>query len=328
MNRSKSGWLSGIVVAGAMLASVMTAAAEPIRIGIANFGEHSQLNIAVAGFKKALAAAGYEEGKDVVYTESHTNFDASLVPQMISKLQAEQPKLIYTVTTPVSQIAQKALAGSGIPIVFTAVTDPVAAKLTPSWDAGGDGITGASDLQDLAAVMKFTKELMPNATRFGIPYNPGEANDVALLESAQALAKDAGFEIVSVGVDNVNDIQQRVASFAGKADVIYVPASNLLQPAVAAVAAAARQAGIPIVNSDDGAVREGVVPASFAVNYDKVGENAGKIAVRILKGEDPKSIAPSKPAYEDHIMVISRKSAKEFGLEIPAALDNCNCFVD
>jgi putative ABC transport system substrate-binding protein len=110
MIRSKSGWLSGMVVAGAMLASVMTAAADPVRIGVANFGEHSQLNIAIEGFKKALTEAGYEEGKDVVYTVSHTNFDASLVPQMIAKLQAEQPKLIYTDTTPVSQIAQKAPA--------------------------------------------------------------------------------------------------------------------------------------------------------------------------------------------------------------------------
>src|SRR5690606_19970449 len=196
MNMSKSGWLSGIVVAGAMLASAMTAAADPVRIGIANFGEHSQLNIAIAGFKRAISDAGYEDGKDVVYTESHTNFDASLVPQMIAKLQAEQPKLIYTVTTPVSQIAQKALAGTGIPIVFTAVTDPVAANLVPSWKEGGDGITGSSDLQDLAAVMKFTKELFPDAPRFGIPYNPGEANDVALVESARELAKGAGFQIV------------------------------------------------------------------------------------------------------------------------------------
>lgn len=328
MINPKSGWFAGIVMAGSLMAGIVSAAAEPVRIGIANFGEHSQLNIAIEGFKRAVSEAGFEEGKDVVYTESHTNFDASLVPQMIAKLQAENPKLIYTVTTPVSQIAQKALAGSGIPIVFTAVTDPVAAKLTPSWEQGGDGITGASDLQDLAAVMKFTHELMPDAKRFGIPYNPGEANDVALVESARELAKDAGFEIVEVGVDNVNDIQQRVASFAGKADVIYVPASNLLQPAVAAVAAAARQAGIPIVNSDDGAVREGVVPASFAVNYDKVGENAGKIAVQMLNGAEASSIAPSKPAYEDHIMVISKKAAKEFGLEIPAALDDCGCFVD
>lgn len=328
MNISKCGWLSGAVLAGAFMASVAVAVADPIRIGIANFGEHPQLNASIDGFKKALAENGFVDGKDVVFTESHTNFDASLVPQMIAKLQAENPKIIYTVTTPVSQIAQKALAGTGIAIVFTAVTDPVAAKLVPSWDAGGDGITGSSDLQDMAAVMKFTHEFLPNAKRFGVPYNPGEANDVALLDKVKEAAPGAGFEVVEVGVDNVNDIQQRIASLAGKADVIYTPASNLLQPAIAAVSAAARQAGIPIVNSDDGAVRKGVVPASFAVNYEQVGENAGKIAAQILKGADPKTIAPSKPAYEDHSALINKKVAKEFGIEIPAALENCNCFVD
>ncbi len=110
--------------------------------------------------------------------------------------------------------------------------------------------------------------------------------------------------------------------------MIYTPASNLLQPAIAAVSAAARKAGIPIVNSDDGAVRDGVVPASFAVNYEQVGENAGKIAAQILKGADPKTIAPSRPAYEDHSPLISRKVAKEFGIEIPASFDDCNCFAD
>ncbi|MGI6851834.1 ABC transporter substrate-binding protein [Mesorhizobium sp. 1B3] len=328
MNKWKSGLLSGIMLAGALMSGLGAAVADPIRIGIANFGEHPQLNASIDGFKKALAEAGYVEGKDVVYTESHTNFDASLVPQMISKLQAEQPKLIYTVTTPVSQIAKKALAGSGIPVVFSAVTDPVAAKLVPSWDAGDEGMTGATDLQDVAAVMTFTKKLLPEAKRYGLPYNPGEANDVALLEKFKEAAPAAGFEVVSVGVDNVNEIQQRIASFAGKADVIYTPASNLLQPAVAAVSAAARQAGIPIVNSDDGAVRNGVVPASFAVNYDKVGENAGKIAAQILKGADPKSIPPTRPAYEDHAPLISKSAMKAFGVEIPEALADCNCFVD
>src|SRR5690606_34195298 len=112
MNLSKTGWHSALAVAGAFAMGIATASAEPIRIGIANFGEHPQLNASIAGFKKALADNGFVEGKDVVYSESHTNFDASLVPQMIAKLQAEQPKLMYTVTTPVSQIALKALAGS------------------------------------------------------------------------------------------------------------------------------------------------------------------------------------------------------------------------
>ncbi|MBN7757777.1 ABC transporter [Nitratireductor aquimarinus] len=321
-------WLRGVVAAGAMALGLGAASAEPIRIGIANFGEHPQLNTAIQGFKDAMAAGGYEEGKDVVYSESHTNFDASLVPQMIAKLQAEGPVLMYTVTTPVSQIAKKALAGSGIPIVFSAVTDPVAAKLVPSWEAGDEGMTGATDLQDVAAVMEFAKKLVPDAKRIGQPYNPGEANDVALLEKVQEAAPAAGFEVVAVGVDNVNDIQQRVASLAGKADVIYTPASNLLQPAIAAVSAAARQAGIPIINSDDGAVSDGVVPASFAVNYQQVGLNAGKIALQILDGTDPKSIPPMNPAYEDHSPRISKKAMAAFGLEIPEEFADCNCIVD
>lgn len=327
MRKSTSKWLSSLVVAGAFMASVATASAEPVKIAIANFGEHPQLNASIAGFKKALADNGFVEGKDVVYSESNTSFDASLVPQMIAKLQSEHPKLMYTVTTPVSQIAKKALAGSGIPIVFSAVTDPVAAKLTPSWDAGDEGITGASDLQDIAAIMTFAKKLLPNAKRFGVPYNPGEANDVALFEKVKEAAPAAGFEVVGVGVDSVNDIQQRIASFAGKVDVIYTPASNLLQPAIPAVAAAARQAQIPIVNSDDAAVRNGVVPASFAVNYEQVGENAGKIAAQILKGADPKAIKPSRPAYEDHAPLINKTVLKAFGAEVPASLADCNCFV-
>ncbi|WP_295813046.1 ABC transporter substrate-binding protein [uncultured Nitratireductor sp.] len=321
-------WLRGIAAAGTVALGLGTATAEPIRIGIANFGEHPQLNTAIQGFKDALAAGGYEEGTDVVYSESHTNFDASLVPQMIAKLQAEGPALMYTVTTPVSQIAKKALAGSGIPIVFSAVTDPVAAKLVPSWEAGDEGMTGATDLQDVAAVMEFAKKLVPEASRLGQPYNPGEANDVALLEKVQAAAPDAGFEVVSVGVDNVNDIQQRIASLAGKADVIYTPASNLLQPAIAAVSAAARQAGIPIINSDDGAVSDGVVPASFAVNYQQVGLNAGKIALQILDGKDPKTIPPVNPAYEDHAPRISKKAMAAFGLDIPEEFADCDCIVD
>ncbi|HBN51575.1 MAG TPA: ABC transporter, partial [Thalassospira sp.] len=198
MKLFKSGALSGLLIAGTMIAAMNSASAEPIKVGIANFGEHPQLNASIAGFKEAMAANGFAEGTDVVYSESHTNFDASLVPQMIAKLQAENPKLIYTITTPVSQIAKKALAGSGIPIVFSAVTDPVAAKLVPSWDKGDDGMTGASDLQDIAAVLEFTHKFLPDAKRLALPYNPGEANDVALLEKVQELAPAAGFTVVPV----------------------------------------------------------------------------------------------------------------------------------
>lgn len=240
------------------------ASAEPIRIAIANFGEDPALNQAIGGFKRAFADAGMVEGKDVDFSLSHTNFDPTLVPQVIGKLASEKPALIYTQTTPVSQIAMQNLTGSGIPVVFGVVTDPIAAKLVPSWDKGGPGITGASDKMDMGVIMEFAREFVPEAKTFGLPYNPGEANDVALLDITTKAAETAGLSMASVGVDAVNDIQQRITSLSGKADVIYLPTSNLLQPAVNAVASAARQAGTPVVNSNDLPVVEGVLPALIA----------------------------------------------------------------
>ncbi len=319
--------LAGLAAAGLLSFGVLSAQAEPLHVGIANFGEHPQLAQAVNGFKAALTDAGYAEGTDITYTESHTNFDTTLLPQMIARLQSEQPDLLYVITTPVAQIAKNALKDDDTPIVFSAVTDPVAANLVPSWDVGDTTMTGASDLQDIAAILTFAKALLPGATRLGVPYNPGEANDVALLDKIKAEAATAGFEVVGVGVDNVNDIQQRITSLTGKADVIYVPASNLIQPAIAAVAAAAREAGIPIINSDEGPVIQGIVPASFAVNYSQVGNNAGRIAAQILSGADPAGIAPVVPAYEDHAPVISSKSMANFGVEIPAAFADCGCII-
>ncbi|GAB2486005.1 ABC transporter substrate-binding protein [Comamonas humi] len=316
------------VLAGALLAAFGSAWAEPIKIAIANFGDHPQLNESVDGFKKELARLGYAEGKDVVYELSHTNFDATLLPQMIAKLQASKPKLIYTITTPVSQVAKKALAGSGIPIVFGVVTDPVAAKLTPSWDKGDTGITGSSDLQDVGAVMQFAHKLVPGSKSFGMPYNPGEANDVALLEMVKKAGAANDFKVVSVGVDSANDIQQRITSLKGKVDVLYNPTSNLLQPATPAVSAASRQIGVPLMGADPEPVRKGLVVAAVAVRYEKVGENAAKLAARVLKGEDPKNIAPVKPTLADHETVVSRKALKAFNLQASPAIADCKCFVD
>jgi putative tryptophan/tyrosine transport system substrate-binding protein len=304
------------------------ALAEPLKIAVANFGDHPQLNAAVEGFKAEIVAAGYKDGTDVVFTVDHVNFDATLVPQMLTKIEAEKPALILTVTTPVSQIAKNTLGKSGIPLVFTAVTDPVKAGLVPSWDKGDANMTGASDMQDVAATLTFARKLLPNAKNLGVPFNPGEANDVALVELMKIEAPKQGFTVVEVGIDNANDIAQRISSLAGKADVIYVPGSNLLQPAIAAVASAAMAAKIPIVNTDEGPVKQDIVPASFAMSYDKVGRNAGKIAVRILKGEAPAAIAPSKPAYEDHAATISKKAAAAFGMTIPDSFADCGCQVE
>ena len=116
------------------LALGLSAAAAETRIGIAQFGKHPQLDETVTAFKAEMTKLGVT---DAVYDELQVNFDATLIPQMVTKLASNSPKLILAVTTPVAQGARQIVGNTNTPVVFAAVTDPVAAKLTPSWEAGG-----------------------------------------------------------------------------------------------------------------------------------------------------------------------------------------------
>ena len=303
-------------------------AADPTRIAVASFGEHPALNAVVAGAKKGLAEAGYVEGRNVVYSVSNVSFDPSLAPQMIAKLKAERPALMITVTTPISQVARQALQGSGIPQVFAAVTDPVSAKLLAGWNAGGPGITGASDRQDAGAVLAFARRLMPQAKRLGLPYNPGEANDSAQAETFKAEAPKYGFQVVTVGVDSVNDIQPRIASLKGKVDLVYAPASNLMAQASSAVVAATRQAGLPLMSADADVTRRGEAVASVGVSYEQVGINAGRLAAKVLGGTGTSALPPVVPSISEHETLLSRKAAAAIKFQIPVELATCKCFAD
>ncbi|MCO4319392.1 ABC transporter substrate-binding protein [Phyllobacterium sp. 21LDTY02-6] len=300
------------------------AASAETKIGIAQFGKHPQLDETVTAFKAELTKLGVS---DAVYDELQVNFDATLIPQMVTKLTSANPKLILAVTTPVAQGARQIVGNSGTPVVFAAVTDPVAAKLTPSWEAGDPGMTGASDLQDVASVITFIKKLLPEAKRVAYLYNPGEDNDVAVLKLMQETTKAEGLELVEVGIDNTNDIPIRVGSLAGKADVIYVPGSNLVQPAVPAVAAAALSINIPVVDASAQAVRDGLVAAAFEVSYTKVGQNAAKLAAEILAGKTTASLGPIKPSYDDHTALINEAVLAKTGQKVPDSLKDCGCFV-
>ncbi len=308
--------------------TLQAAADETINVAVANFGEHPQLNALVEGFMAELTERVESTDRAIAFSVDHVNFDTTLLPQMLEKISAQNPDVVLTVTTPVSQIAKNLLADSGVPIVFSAVTDPVAAELVPSWDMGDTMMSGASDALDIAATLQFARALLPDAKTFGVPYNPAEANDLATLAVFKENAGAHGFEIVEIGIDNVNEIQARITALSGRADVIYGPSSNLIQPAIAAVASAANEAGVPVINSDAGLVNDGVIAAGFTVSYDKIGRLAAQVALASIDGTAMSDIAPSRPSYDDHQPVISASAMAALGLSIPDSLADCGCIVD
>jgi putative ABC transport system substrate-binding protein len=316
-----SGGLSMLRAALALiLLASMPALAQPKLIAIANFGEHPALRAAVNGFKAEVVRQGFVEGKDVTFDDQHINFDRTLIPQLLTNAQGKKPALIVAVTTPVAQSSIRVVTDKSIPIVFMSVVDPVVAKIVPSWEHGSDTHTGATLYPDFNASLAFVRQLLPNAKRLGIPYNPGEDNDTTNMKEMRAAAPKHGFEIVEVGIDAAADIPQRLQSLQGKVDAVFVIQSNILQTSLPVIAATTQRMGVPAINTLDTPVRQHQFLAAHALSYERMGANAGRIAARILKGEKPASIPPHRPTPEDYSIVISRKQAAQWKVEVPAAL--------
>ena len=310
------------------LAVAASAFAQPRLIAIANFGEHPALRAAVSGFKAEIARQGFAEGREVVFDDQHINFDRTLIAQLLTNAASKKPALIVVVTTPVAQSSIRVVTDKSIPIVFMSVVDPVVAKIVPSWQAGSETHTGATLYPDFNASLAFVRALLPKAKRLGVPFNPGEDNDVTNMKEIRAAAGRHGFELVEVGVDSAADIPQRLQVLAGKVDAVFVIQSNVLQTSLPVIAATTQRIGVPAINTLDTPVRQHQFLAAHALSYERMGASAGRIAARILRGEKPASIPPHRPGPEDFSLVISRKQLAHWKIELPSALADCNCVID
>ncbi len=298
-------------------------AAESKKVAIAMFGPHVSLQQVSDGFKATMK----KEGIDVTYDEGNVNFDRSLVPQFLNRLAAGKPDLMLTVTTPMAQSAKQILAKRDFPIVFAPVTDPVQAGLLPSWDEGAPLLTGVSNLPDFDGSIEFMKTLVPGLTRLGILYNPGDDSDTAFVKRLEKVAPQHNVKVVLIGVDNANDIPQRVMSAKGNVEALFVPASSLLQPAAPAIASAAKRISMPVFGSNAPSVDDGHVLAVFAADFYRIGEKAGELATRIFRGEDPATIPVATLGAQDHVIRISQRQLDSLGMSLPAELQGCNCVV-
>ena len=311
------------LLAGCLAAGLEVAA--PKTVAITSFGEHPALQEVIDGMKASMTARGYKDGQDVVYTFTHVNWERNLIPQMLTKVAASKPDVIVTITTPVTQTAVRAIGDRSIPIVFSAVQDPVVAGVIPSWDKPSAIMTGASNLADMDGTLRFIRTMLPNAKRVGLPYNPGDDADNALRERLVASAPKYGLELVLVGVDNVNDLPQRIQTFAGKVDAVFVIPSNLFQPATSQIAAITNRLGIPAFNGLPAPVTKHEMLGTYSVDWPKIGANTAEIIVRVFKGAKVSEIRPSVPAPADHKMLISGPQMTQFKLSLPASLKDCNC---
>ncbi|HHY39109.1 MAG TPA: ABC transporter substrate-binding protein [Clostridia bacterium] len=290
---------------------------SPVRIGIVQIADHPALDASREGFKKALADLGYKEGETVVYDEKSAGGDTATALTICQKFVADKVDLILAIATPAAQAA--ATATTEIPILFTAVTDPVVAKLVKSIEKPGTNLTGTSDLTPVARQIELLKELKPDIKRVGIIYNAGEPNSVVQAELARKACEKLGLQLVEATPTSINEVAQAAQSLVGRVDAVYVPTCNTAVAGIDPVIAMCEKNKLPLVTGERGPVDKGAL-ATDGIDYFNLGYQTGKMADEVLKGADPSEMPVGY--LEDLKLIINLKTAQKIGLEIPDSIKN------
>ena len=308
--------LSSIAKAVVLSVAVLSSGIQAKQVYVATTAivEHPALDAVRDGVKEMLNESGYK-GDELKFTYESAQGQPVIAAQIARKMVGDQPDVIVAIATPSAQAAVS--SSRSIPVVFSAVTDPVGAKLVSSLTKPGSNVTGLSDMVNVTQQLKLITEFLPNLKKLGVPYNPGEANSVAIVDALKIEANKQGIEIIGSPAPKSSDVMIASKQLVGKADAIYCPTDNTIISAFESVVKVGIDAQIPVFAADTGSVERGAI-AAVGYDYFDLGRQTGEIVVRILKGEKPGDI-DVKMAVGTSLFV-NPTMAKRMGVEVPAAV--------
>lgn len=305
--------LAAVAGCGSSTNTASTDGEKTYKIGVLQYADHPSLDNCYKGFEEGLKAEGIKYQID---SQSAKNDDATNT-QIAQNFAAGKMDLVCGIATPSAQALYTACKEKNIPVVFNAVSDPVAAKLAKSETEALDGITGVSDKLPVEAQLKLIREIMPDAKKIGILYTTSEANSVSTIETYKEKAGDFGFEIVERGITNAADIAAAADVLVQDVDCITNMTDNTVVANLPTILEKATAKGIPVFGSEEEQVTNGCV-ASAGIDYVELGKKAGVIAAKVLKGTDISTI-PYETMTESKV-TINKKAAENISLELPVSV--------
>lgn len=282
-------------------------------IGISQYVSHPSLDATREGFKSAFDEAGIQ----VEWDEQNAQADSGTNSSIAGSFSTGDYDMVAAIATPSAQAVAQAVTDT--PVVFMAVTDPMAAGLVESVDAPGSNVTGVSDMNPVDELIGLVKQIKPDAKTVGVVYSSGEANSKVQVDAAKKAAQSEGLELKESTISASSEVQQGVQAL-GDVDAIYVPTDNTVVSALESVVAYSQEKKIPIIASDADSVARGAV-ITKGIDYTAHGKQAGELAVKVLtQGADPAS-TPVEFAPQDQLAVtVNEDAARAAGVEIPADL--------
>ena len=285
---------------------------EPVKylIGISQYGQHGSLDNCREGFLQGLEEAGLVEGTDFEVDYQNANFDDNQATQIGQMFSAEDADLMVGIATPAATACYAAAEDKDIPVVFTAITDPVGAKL----DSGN--ITGTSDVLPVQGQLELIRAIQPEADTIGIVYTTSEANSVYSISVYEELATDYGFTIDAVGVTSQAEVTQAVDTLLSHGvDCLSNLTDNNVVGVLGAILEKTDEAGIPVYGSEVEQVKLGCVGGA-GLDYIQLGIQTGKMAAQILTGEATCEDLPYE-TIENYGLYVNSNALAAMGLTLP-----------
>lgn len=262
---------------------------EPGRIyklGVAYFAPEESWQRCYNGLFDGLKELGFEPGKNLEVTAQHAGAEMINIRPILQNLDNSDVDVIVTFTTPVLQGATTAVDKH--PVVFTYVTDPIAAGAAKTLTDHHPNITGIGSMPPLADTLRLAELLLPNVKKYGTIYNAGEANSVKEVTIFEQLLKERGGELIKLTAGNSNEVIQTVQALVGRdIDAVYLPSDNTVYQAFEPVAEIINEAGLPLINGD--ASVQGPI-LSVGPGYYYSGKAAAKPLAQVLLGANPGTI--------------------------------------
>ncbi|MBQ8603230.1 MAG: ABC transporter substrate-binding protein [Oscillospiraceae bacterium] len=288
---------------------------EKVKIGILQQLEHVALDQSREGFVQALKDNGLVDGENLVLDIQNAQSDQSNLQTMSDRLINEGNDLILAIATGAAQT----LAGktTEIPILITAVTDPVDAGLVNSMENPGTNVSGTSDASPMAEQIDLMLQLCPDVKTVGLLYTSSEDNSVLQINQMKEILAGKNLETVEQTVTNSNDVQQATQSLVTKCDAIYIPTDNVLAASMALVGSVANEAKVPVICGEAGMVESGGF-ATIGIDYYNLGYQTGEMAVKVLNGEDVSTMPVE--TQKDFAYTINGEVAQILGVTIPEEL--------
>lgn len=288
-------------------------------VAITQMIEEPSLNAVREATIAYLAQVGYVDGKNIkiIYQNAHGN--AATSAQIATQMVSMQPDLLIAITTHASQSMMSARGEAKIPFVFSAVTDPMGAKLVPNLDHPGLGISGVMDKLDAKQQLLMLRQFMPNLKTVGVMYNPGLICSTISLQELTIAAKELGINVIPASVNSTKDVPETAHSLIGKVEAIYIPNDTVVAPGLPSILQVGIAHKIPVFAADVGLVKNGAIAAA-AMDPVQKGNLTGKIALDFLEhGYNQEIAVIAKAPVELYVNPIA---AKNMGLTMPKDLND------